>query len=146
MAARVLVEGVRILTGVASARLGLYRERNDSLSFIATSLTGGTFRDACPPVAISCLPASWQRALEKREPHADRDLRQIPLPDVIKSRLEKDRTRSFYAEPLTIGQRLVGILAVGGARPGDLPAQVRVICERLAVPAGPAISYFADQC
>lgn len=144
-AGRALVEGVRALTGVASARLGLYQQTSNSLAFIVGSLGNEIYRVVCPPVLISHLPSSWQRALLRRQPHADEDLRRLRLPDFIKSRLEKERVRSLYAEPLIVSERLVGILAVGVTRPGKIPLSVRAICERLVVPAGPAIAYLADQ-
>jgi len=144
-AAVALVHGIKALTSLPTASLGLYSPHTSSLSFIATSTPNGTERFGRPPLPIAGFPASWQRAIEERKSYASADLSSLALPGAISARVVQDHTRSFHAEPLTISSRLVGVLVIGSPRVGGIGEQARELCERLAVPAGPAIQYFAAQ-
>ena len=102
-------------------------------------------RQGRPPLDVSSFPRSWQEAIEARQPYADGDLSRVALPSNISDRVSEDRSRSFHAEPLTIAERLVGVLVISSPEPGGIVERARDLCERLAVPAGPAIQYFAEQ-
>ena len=142
-AAVTLVEGVKFLTGAYSSALGLYRPQTHTLSFVATLRGSGFQQPPRPPLDVSRLPLIWQDALKAREPYADPDLSRLQLPGELTSRIREDRTRSFHAEPLTVGSLLVGVLIIGYTQPGDIGREARLIAERVAVPAGPAIHYHA---
>jgi DNA-binding transcriptional MerR regulator len=141
-AGAILVDGVKALTALPAASLGIYSPKTSTLTFAVTStlISRGGSR---PPVPIAGLPLGWQRAIEAREPYASPDLRMMRLSDNLRSRAREDLTRSFYAQPLTIASRLVGVLVIGSPEVGGIREQARALCERLAVPAGPAIQYFA---
>jgi DNA-binding transcriptional MerR regulator len=140
-----LVNGIKALTSLPTASLGLYSPLTSSLSFVVTSTENGTARLRRPPLPISHFPTPWQRALEKREPYAATDLQAVSLTGELSARVIADHTRSFHAEPLAISSRLVGVLVIGSPEVGGIAEQARELCERLAVPAGPAIQYFAAQ-
>jgi DNA-binding transcriptional MerR regulator len=142
-AAVTLVEGIKTLTGAHTSSLGLFHGATDSLSFVATLRGSGIQRLARPPLPLSSFPLHWQQALRAREPYSDPDLLRLDLPGSITSRLSEDRTRSFHAEPLSIGTHLVGVLIIGSAQPGGIGRDARLLCERVAVPAGAAIHYHA---
>jgi DNA-binding transcriptional MerR regulator len=142
-AALSLVDGIKALTSLPTASLGVYSPRTGSLSFVVTSTDNGTERPRRPPLPISQFPISWQQALEKREPYAATDLQAVSLTGELSARVSADHTRSFHAEPLAISSRLVGVLVIGSPKTGGIAEQARELCERLAVPAGPGIQYFA---
>jgi DNA-binding transcriptional MerR regulator len=143
-AAVALVEGARTLTGAHTASLGLYRQKSHSLAFVVT-LRGNRIQPLPrQPLAISAFPRSWQEALNAREAYADPDLLRLDLNQDISDRISEDRTRSFHAEPLTIGEELVGVLVIGSPQPGGMSREACQLTERLAVPAGPAIYYYAS--
>lgn len=143
-AAVALVEGARALTGAHTAALGLYRANIEALAFVVTLRANRIQPLPRPPLPISSFPRSWQEALAAREAYSDPDLLQLDLNQDISDRLNEDQTRSFYAEPLTIGQELVGVLVIGSPQPGGMSREARELAERVAVPAGPAIYYYAS--
>lgn len=142
-AAVTLVEGIRTLTGAHTASLGLYQKPTHTLSFVATLCCGEIRPQARPPVAITAFPRAWQDALQAREPYSDPDLHRLTLPGELTSRVSEDGTRSFHAEPLTVGTELVGVVVIGSAQPGGIGRDARMMAERVAVPAGAVIHYYA---
>lgn len=139
-----LVEGVKTLSGTHTAALGLYQMRTNTISFVVT-LRGNRIQQLPrPPVQLSAIPRPWQEALNAREAYWDTDLARLDLPRDITERLSEDRTRSFHCEPLMIGTELVGVLVIGSPQPDGISREARQVCERVAVPAGPAIHYFAS--
>lgn len=143
-AAVALVEGARAMTGAHAASLGLYHRETHTMSFVVTVVGGHVHQLARPPLAISRVPLAWQQAIAAREAYADPDLLRVDLPEDISARASADATRSFHAEPLTIGSELVGFLVIGSPQPGGMSREAIALAERLAVPAGPAIYYFAS--
>jgi DNA-binding transcriptional MerR regulator len=141
-AGAILVDGIKALTALPVASLGIYSAARSSLTFIATS-TVSTRNSARPPLPVAGLPLNWQQAIEARQPYASPDLSSMPLSGPIRSRVRDDMTRSFLAQPLTIANRLVGVLVIGSPQRDGILESARDLCERLAVPAGPAIQYFA---
>ena len=140
-----LVAGARTLAGANAAALGLYQASTNALSFVVTLGGGsGILMAPRPPLPFATFPQTWQQALAAREAYSESDLLRLNLGQDLSQRISEDRTRSFYAEPLTIGQELVGVLIVGSSRPGGFSREARQIVERLAVPAGPAIYYYAS--
>lgn len=142
-AAVTLVEGVKLLTGSYSVALGLYRPQTHTLSFVTTLRGSELQQPPRPPLDVARLPRDWQDALQARVSYADPDLRRRELPGELSSRIKQDRTRSFHAEPLVVGSLLVGVLIIGYTQPGEVRREARLIAERVAVPAGPAIHYYA---
>src|SRR5438105_2774978 len=59
--------------------------------------------------------------------------------------VRETRTRSFYARPLTVGRKLLGVPMIGNQSAAGISRRAQEICERLAVPTAPAISLFAAQ-
>lgn len=143
-AAAILVDGIKALTGLPAASLGIYSPSSSSLTFIATS-TISTHNKRRPPLPIAGLPIGWQQAIETRQPYASSDLHRMPLPGKLRSRVRDGSARSFYAQPLTIANRLVGVLVVASPEPDGIRERTHDLADRLAVPAGPAIQYFADR-
>lgn len=143
-AGAILVDGIKALTGLPAASLGIYSASTSSLTFIVTS-TISTHNSARPPLPIAGFPVRWQQAIEAHQPYASADLRTMPLSGSIRSRVREDLTRSFYAQPLTIASRLVGVLVIGSPKTDGILEPARDLAERLAVPAGPAIEYFATR-
>jgi DNA-binding transcriptional MerR regulator len=141
-AGAILVDGIKSLTALPTASLGIYSAATSSLMFIVTS-TISTHNSSRPPLAVAGFPLGWQEAIEARQPYASSDLRTMPLSGSLRSRVREDLTRSFYAQPLTIASRLVGVLVVGSPKADGILEPARDLAERLAVPAGPAIEYFA---
>jgi DNA-binding transcriptional MerR regulator len=144
-AATILVDGITALTGLTDASLGLYRATSETLSFVLTSRLGRSERLARPPVPVRSLPPAWQEAIEARHAYAEDDLRQRELGTNLSARINQGRSRSFHAEPLVMAQRLVGVLVISSPIPSGIVDRARELCERLAVPAGPAVQYFAEQ-
>ncbi len=142
-AGAILVDGIKALTALPAASLGIYSPATSSLRFIVTSTTS-THNSSRPPLPIVGLPLGWQQAIEARQPYGSPDLRMVRLSGSVRSRVRKV-TRSFYGQPLTIANRLVGVLIISSPQPGGILEPARDLCERLAVPAGPAIQYFADR-
>lgn len=143
-AAVALVNGARTLSGAHTAALGLYRRSEHALSFVVTFRGNKVQPLPRPPIPISGFPLSWQEALDAREAYSDSDLLRLELPQDITVRISEDQTRSFYAEPLTIGRELVGVLVIGSPQPGGMSREACQLLERIAVPAGPAIYYYAS--
>lgn len=141
-AGAILVDGIKALTGLPAASLGIYSPITSSLTFVVTS-TISTRNSSRPPVPIAGFPLGWQQAIEAGEPYASPDLHTIRLPGSVRSRVRDDSTRSFFAQPLTIANRLIGVLVIGSPQANGILEPSRDLCERLAVPAGPAVQYFA---
>lgn len=141
-AGAILVDGIKALTTLPAASLGIYSAARSSLTFIVTS-TASTHNSSRPPLPVAGFPLNWQQAIEARQPYASPDLRSMRLSGTIRRRVRDDLTRSFLAQPLTIANRLVGVLVIGSPQRDGIRESARDLCERLAVPAGPAIQYFA---
>jgi DNA-binding transcriptional MerR regulator len=142
-AAITLVAGVKTLTGAQIAGLGLYRRESHTLLPVVTANGGSIGKSPLPALPITAFPRAWQDAIDAREPYADPDLLRLDLPAEVNSQVMQGRTRSFYAEPLTIADEMVGILAIASLRPGGIGPEAERVCGMLAVAAGPAIHYFA---
>jgi DNA-binding transcriptional MerR regulator len=140
-----LIADVMALTGAYSAGLGLYYCKTHTIVPVVTA-SGHIIRTSpgIPPFQVSGFPREWQQAIEAREPYADRDVGRLDLPGEMNSQLIEYRTRSFHAEPLAIGHELVGILNIASSRPGGVGPQAEQVMEWLALAAGPAIRYFAQ--
>ena len=52
------------------------------------------------------------------------------LPDEVGAAVREDRSRSFHAEPLSIGTQLVGILVLASQQPGAIPREARRVAAR----------------
>ena len=137
-----LVEGAAVLTGAHTASLGLYHPETNSMTFVVTVVGGHVHQLVRPPLSLSRIPLAWQQAIAAREAYSDPDLLRVDLPRDISARASA--TRSFHVEPLTIGNELVGSLVIGSPQPGGMSREAIALAERLAVPAGPAIYYFAS--
>jgi DNA-binding transcriptional MerR regulator len=144
-AAFALVAGVKSLTVAPFAGLGLYQRRSHRLVPVVAARGERIGMSSQPPLPIARFPREWQQAIDAREPYADADLLRIDLPVEVSARVMEDRARSFHAEPLAIAGELIGILAVASSRPGGVGREAELVCEELAIAAGPAIHYFARQ-
>jgi DNA-binding transcriptional MerR regulator len=144
-AAVALVAGARALTGAESASIGLFRREGEMMVFVVIARGDQVETRPRPPLPISDYPRVWQDAIEAREPYAEPDLLRLDLAAELSSMADQDRARSFHAEPLAIGKEMVGILTLGNSRPGLIGSEARAAIEQLAMAAGPAIHYFADQ-
>jgi DNA-binding transcriptional MerR regulator len=144
-AAITLATGVKAMAGADRASLALYRRESDALDFVVIAGAESIGPVSRPSLPVSRLPRAWQSAIEQREPYADSDLLRLDLPGEVNSLVIKERARSFHAEPLTIGNEMVGVLIIGSSRAGGIKGEAARVCEELAVAAGPAIHYFAGQ-
>ena len=144
-AAVTLVTGVKAITGAHRASLALYRRKNYELDFVLIAGSRNVGPLSRPSLPISRFPRAWQEAIDAREPYADRDLLRLDLPGEVNSLVIEEGARSFHAEPLTIADEMVGVLIIGSSRPGGITPEAERVCEELAVAAGPAIHYFAQQ-
>jgi MerR family transcriptional regulator, heat shock protein HspR len=142
-AAEELVHGVAALGGAEIVTLGLYRRRQHTLTFVALARRNTTEVGPWPSQNILNFPAQWQEALRAREPYWCADLLRLDLPDEVSSQMRDDPSRSFHAEPLSIGEELVGVLVLASRQPGGIGREARRVAARVAVAAGPAIHYFA---
>jgi DNA-binding transcriptional MerR regulator len=138
-----LVYGVATLGAVEVVTLGLYQSRQNTLRFVAIARGNKAELRSWPLQHVTKYPAPWQEALRAREPYWCADLHRLDLPDEVGAAVRQDRTRSFHAEPLSIGTQLVGILVLASQRPGAIPREARRVAARVAVAAGPAIHYYA---
>ena len=87
----------------------------------------------------------WQQTISAQQPCFHPDLLRLKLAASLTGWVRETRTRSFYAEPLTVGRKLVGVPMMGSPTAAGISRRAQEICERLAVPAGPTISLFAAQ-
>ena len=142
-AAEELVHGVAGLGHVEAASLALYRRKENTLTFVA--LTRGTKTEfhTWPAQNVSSLPAHWQEALRAGEPYGCSDLLRLDLAEDLSRRVRESPSRSFHAQPLSIGKELVGLLVLACRQSGGIGQEARKVAERLAVPAGPVMYYFA---
>ena len=144
-AAVTLVAGVKAITGADRASLALYRRNEYALDFVVIAGVRGMGPLSRPSLGISRFPRAWQQAIDAREPYADADLLRLDLPGEVDSLVTQEDARSFHAEPLTIANEMVGVLIIGSSRPNGIEPEAQRVCEELAVAAGPAIHYFAQQ-
>jgi MerR family transcriptional regulator/heat shock protein HspR len=142
-AAEELVYGVATLGAVEAVTLGLYQQRHNTLTFVALARGNKTEVRSWPAQDVSKFPAPWQEAIRAREPYWCADLRHVDLPDEVSNNVREDPSRSFHAEPLSIGKELVGILVLASPQPGGIAREARRVAARVAVAAGPAMHYFA---
>jgi DNA-binding transcriptional MerR regulator len=138
-----LVYGVATLGGVEVVTLGLYQPKQNMLRFVALATGNRAELHSWPLQHVSKYPEQWQEALRAREPYWCADLHRLDLPDEVGAAVREDNSRSFHAEPLSIGRQLVGILVLASRRPGAIPREARRVVARVAVAAGPAMHYFA---
>jgi len=144
-AAMSFVEGVKGLTGMAVAALALYVRWRDSLFFVVTVRTGYGRTVGGTAISVSEFPTEWQQAIDGHQPCAHPDLRRLSLPGSLGAWVRETRTRSFHAEPLTVGRQLLGVLMIGSPVVAGISRGAQEMCARLAIPAGPALSFFAAQ-
>src|ERR1700730_3380526 len=144
-AAVTLVTGVKAITGAHRASLALYRRKNYELDFVLIAGSRNVGPLSRPSLPISRFPRAWQEAIDARESYADPDLLRLDLPGEVNSLVIEEGARSFHAAPLTIADEMVGVLIIGSSRPGGITPEAERVCEELAVAAGPAIHYFAQQ-
>jgi DNA-binding transcriptional MerR regulator len=145
-AAAVLIAGVMALTGAHSAGLGFYERKTHSLLPVVTARGKRILMSpGIPPLQIDRFPREWQQGIEAREPYADHDILRLELPGELNSQVIEYRTRSFHAEPLMIANELVGVFNIATSRPGGVGREAEQVMGRLALAAGPAIHYFAQQ-
>jgi MerR family transcriptional regulator/heat shock protein HspR len=142
-AAEELVYGVATLGAVEVVTLGLYQRKQNTLTFVALARGNKTEVHPWPAQNVSNFPAQWQEALRAREPYWCSDLLRLDLPEEVSTNLREDPSRSFHAEPLSIGKELVGVLVLASRQPGGIAREARRVAARVAVAAGPAIHYFA---
>ena len=140
-----LVEGVKALTGVGTASLGIYQRWRESLLFIVTARAGKRSQLGGAPIDISAFPGEWQQAIDTTQSCSHPDLLRLKLAASLGTWVRENQTRSFHAAPLTMGKWLIGVLMVGSPFPAGITDKAREICERLALSAGPAVRYFAAQ-
>jgi DNA-binding transcriptional MerR regulator len=144
-AAITLVAGVKAITGANRASLALYQQKGYALDFVVIAGVRGMGPLSRPSLSVSRFPRAWQAAIDAREPYADADLLRLDLPGEVNSLVTQEDARSFHAEPLTIADEMVGVLIIGSSRPNGIGPEAQRVCEELAVAAGPAIHYFAQQ-
>jgi GAF domain-containing protein len=144
-AAEELVHGVATLGAVETVTLGLYQRKPNTLTFVALARGNTTEVRSWPAQHVSNFPAPWQEAIRAREPYWCSDLRRLELPEEVSNNVREDPSRSFHAEPLSIGKELVGVLVLASPQPGGIGREARRVAARVAVTAGPAIHYFAPQ-
>ena len=144
-AAITLVAGVKAITGAHRASLALYRPKSYTLQFVVIAGRRGIGPLSRPSLPISRFPRAWQKAIDAREPYADPDLLRLELPAEVNSLVIEERARSFHAEPLTIAREMVGVLIIGSSQPSGITPEAERVCEELAVAAGPAMRYYAQQ-
>lgn len=139
------LDGVKALTGMAIAAIGLYLPLREAVYFAVTVGAARGRQFGGTPIAVSEFPVSWQQAINAQQACFHPDLLRLKLPRSLTAWARETRTRSFYAEPLTIGRRLVGVLMIGSPIAAGISRTAEEICARLAIPAGPTISFFAAQ-
>lgn len=144
-AAEELVHGVATLGGVETVTLALYQRRPNTLRFVALARGNKTELGSWPVQRVSKFPLPWQEAIRAREPYWSADLHRADLPEEVGQNVREDASasRSFHAEPLSIGKELVGILVLASPQPGGIGREARRVAARVAVAAGPAMHYFA---
>jgi len=142
-AAEELVYGVATLGAVEVVTLALYQPKQNTLRFVALARGNTTKLGSWPAQNVSSFPAQWQEALRAREPYWSSDLWRQDLPDEVSTNMREDTSRSFHAEPLSIGKQLVGVIVLASRQPGGIGREARRVAARVAVAAGPAIHYFA---
>jgi DNA-binding transcriptional MerR regulator len=142
-AAEELVYGVATLGAVEAVTLGLYQRKPNTLRFVALARGNKTEVGSWPAQHVSNFPAQWQEALCAREPYWCADLRRVALPEEVSNFVRDDPSRSFHAQPLSIGKELVGLLVLASPQPGGISREARRVAARVAVAAGPAMHYFA---
>jgi DNA-binding transcriptional MerR regulator len=145
-AAAILISSVMALTGAHSAGIGFYERKTHSLIPVVTA-SGKMILTSpgIPPLQIARLPREWQQGIDAREPYADHDILRLELPGEVNSQVIAYRTRSFHAEPLAINHELVGVFNIATARPGGVGREAEQVMGQLALAAGPAMHYFAQQ-
>jgi DNA-binding transcriptional MerR regulator len=141
-AAEELVHGVATVGGVETVSLGLYQRRQNTLKFVALARGNKTELGSWPAQNVSKFPAQWQEAIRAREPYWSTDLKRQDLPEEVSTNVRENTSRSFHAEPLSIGKELVGVLVLASPQPGGIAREARRVAARVAVTAGPAIHYF----
>ncbi|HEY4845835.1 MAG TPA: MerR family transcriptional regulator [Candidatus Dormibacteraeota bacterium] len=144
-AAEELVYGVATLGSAEIVTLGLYQRKPNTLTFVALARGNKTEVHHWPAQNVSNFPAPWQEAIRAREPYWCSDLLRLDLPDEVSTYMRQDPSRSFHAEPLSIGKELVGVLVLASRQPGGIAREARRVAARVAVAAGPAIHYFAPR-
>jgi len=87
----------------------------------------------------------WQQTISAQQPCFHPDLLRLKLAGSLTGWVRETRTRSFYARPLTVGRKLLGVPMIGNQSAAGISRRAQEICERLAVPTAPAISLFAAQ-
>jgi DNA-binding transcriptional MerR regulator len=142
-AVRELVYGVATLGAVEVVTLGLYQPKANTMKFIALARGNKAELRHWPVQHVSKYLGQWQEALDAREPYWCADLHRLDLPDEVGAAVREDRSRSFHAQPLSIGKELVGILVLASREPRAISREARRVAARVAVAAGPAIHYFA---
>jgi len=138
-----LVYGVAALGAVEVVTLALYQPKKNTLRFVALARGETTELGSWPAQNVSSFPAPWQEALRAREPYWSSDLWRQDLPEEVSANMREDTSRSFHAEPLSIGKQLVGVMVLASRQPGGIGREARRVAARVAVAAGPAIHYFA---
>jgi DNA-binding transcriptional MerR regulator len=139
------LDGVKAMTEMTMATIGLYLRWRDAVFFAVTVRPGRARQFGGTPIAVSEFPLPWQQAIHALQPCFHPDLLRLKLPGSLTAWVRQTRTRSFYAEPLAVGRKLVGVLMIGSPTAAGISRRAQEICARLAVPAGPAISLFAAQ-
>jgi len=142
-AAEELVLGVAAVGAVETASLALYHRKQNTMTFVARARGNKTELHSWPAQSVSSFPSQWQEALRAREPYWCWDLLRLDLLGDLSTRVRRSPSRSFHAEPLSIGKELVGLLVLASRQPGGISREARGVAARVAVAAGPAIHYFA---
>jgi MerR family transcriptional regulator, heat shock protein HspR len=142
-AAEELVHGIATLGAVDAVTLGLYQRQQNTLRFVALARGNKTEVGSWPVQHVSNFPVQWQEALRAREPYWCADLRRLVLSEEVSNFVRDDPSRSFHAEPLSIGKELVGLLVLASLQPGGIAREARRVAARVAVAAGPAMLYFS---
>ena len=139
------LDGVKGLTGMTTAAIGLYLRWREAVFFAVTVRPGHARQFGGTPIAVSEFPVPWQHAVNSLQPCFHPDLLRLKLAGSLTVWVRQTRTRSFYAEPLAVGRKLVGVLMIGSPTAAGITRRAQEICARLAVFAGPPISFFAAQ-
>jgi MerR family transcriptional regulator, heat shock protein HspR len=142
-AAEELVYGIASLGAVEAVTLGLYQPKPNTLRFVALARGNRTEVGSWPVQHVANFPAQWQEALCAREPYWSADLWRMALSEEVSNFVRDDPSRSFHAQPLSIGKELVGLLVLASPQPGGISREARRVAARVAVAAGPAMHYFA---
>lgn len=142
-AAEVLVAEVRQKTGVATSAFALIDPLAEAVTMEVVDRGDRPRRLEEPPHALDqYLFDEWLNSLRSLRPFEMADIPADPR-GVISQRMARLKLKSLVAQPLTVGDRLVGILGITSRRPHGITADARFFIERVATIAGPAIGYFA---